>query len=273
MKTKNQFDAVKKVMSLVIVITIIMGVIPTYGSKSDVYGMSDIAEEETFLSSPFADVEKAPVCQSDNVEDANVTEVKPGTPTFARVTEQIEKTPEFTAMTNYATETNATVELLAINIADDTSKAVVTYRVAGEVDGFVTNFWIDYDVNKLFAVQQYFVQQIATDVVNFRVVVNDEEILNIDINSDHNVIMSDGTEIYYADYMEQLEAEGILSTLGLCEGAMAVLCGAGGGAACYGLCGITAIVNVLGGLGCAIACGLIASVGCYAATCAVCGGC
>jgi hypothetical protein len=272
MKITNRFSVVKKALSLLIVMVLLVGVaLPASGSKNAVYAMPDTAEGKTLSPISLVESEMTPVCQLDKAEDANVIELKPGTPIFTRVAEQIENTPEFTAMGNLAAEQNAQMELLAINALEETSHAVVTYRVAGEVDGFVTNFWIDYEANELLAVQQYFAEQVAEDIVNFRIVINDKEILNVDINSDHNIIMSDGTEMYYADYIKQLDTEAPISTFSFCHWAMAALCGAGGGAACYGLCGIAAIVNVLGGLGCAVACGLIASLGCAGATCVVCG--
>ena len=60
-------------------------------------------------------------------------------------------------------------------------------------------------------------------------------------------------------------------TRNACEVAMSILCGAGGGAGCYAICGIEAVVTRIGALGCAVACGLIGSLGCYAATKKICG--
>lgn len=60
-------------------------------------------------------------------------------------------------------------------------------------------------------------------------------------------------------------------TRGVCEWAMSALCGTGGSAGCYGVCIALGLVSGPGVLGCAAVCGLIATLGCTAATKKVCG--
>lgn len=100
----------------------------------------------------------------------------------------------------------------------------------------------------------------------------DNEIFIDVIVSKDGTIESEGV-IYANDkeFVNHIMQQNNYQTKGACEIAMALLCGAGGSAGCYAICGIEAIVTRIGGLGCAIACGLIASLGCYGATLKICG--
>lgn len=60
-------------------------------------------------------------------------------------------------------------------------------------------------------------------------------------------------------------------TRGVCEWAMGSLCSTGGNVGCYGACALLGLATGPGGLGCAAVCGLIATLGCTAATKKVCG--
>lgn len=63
----------------------------------------------------------------------------------------------------------------------------------------------------------------------------------------------------------------LVTTMGACEYGVGALCGTGGGASCYLACGALGLVSGPGGLGCAAVCALIATLGCTAATDAICG--
>lgn len=58
----------------------------------------------------------------------------------------------------------------------------------------------------------------------------------------------------------------VATAAGICEWAVAALCGTGGGIGCYGACIALGLVNGPGGIGCAAVCALIASLGCTEAT-------
>lgn len=62
-----------------------------------------------------------------------------------------------------------------------------------------------------------------------------------------------------------------VTTMGACEYGVGALCGTGGGAGCYLACAALGLVSGPGGLGCAAVCALIATLGCTAATDAICG--
>lgn len=100
---------------------------------------------------------------------------------------------------------------------------------------------------------------------------DNESFIDVIVNKD-GTIESDGV-IYANDieFVNDIIQKGNVQTFGFCEAAMAALCGTGGGAACYGTCGIKAIATKIGGLACAIVCGLISSLGCYGATVKICG--
>jgi halocin C8-like bacteriocin domain-containing protein len=63
----------------------------------------------------------------------------------------------------------------------------------------------------------------------------------------------------------------VATAAGICEWAVAALCGTGGGIGCYGACIALGLVNGPGGIGCAAVCALIASLGCTEATHKICG--
>ena len=62
-----------------------------------------------------------------------------------------------------------------------------------------------------------------------------------------------------------------VQTAGVCEWAVAAICGTAGGVACYGACLALGLVGGPGGLGCTVVCGLIVSLGCAGAVGIVCG--
>ena len=100
---------------------------------------------------------------------------------------------------------------------------------------------------------------------------DNEKFIDVTVSQD-GTIESEGV-IYENDkeFVNHIINQTGVQTRGACEVAMALLCGAGGGAGCYAICGIEAIVSRFGALGCAVACGLISSLGCYGATVKICG--
>lgn len=100
---------------------------------------------------------------------------------------------------------------------------------------------------------------------------NNEKFIDVIVSED-GTIESDGV-VYTNDkeFVNHIIQQNIVQTRGTCEVAMAILCGAGGGAGCYAICGIEAVVSRIGALGCSVACGLISSLGCYGATLKICG--
>ncbi|MBS5360367.1 halocin C8-like domain-containing protein [Finegoldia magna] len=107
--------------------------------------------------------------------------------------------------------------------------------------------------------------------LNIKWTFDNKKFIDVIVSKD-GTIKSEGV-IYDNDkeFVNHIMQQNNYQTKGACEFAMAILCGAGGSGGCYAICGIEAIVSRIGGLGCAIACGLIASLGCYGATLKICG--
>lgn len=107
--------------------------------------------------------------------------------------------------------------------------------------------------------------------LNIKWTFDNEKFIDVIVSKD-GTIKSEGV-IYANDkeFVNHIMQQNNYQTKGACEFAMAILCGAGGSGGCYAICGIEAIVSRIGGLGCAVACGLIASLGCYGATLKICG--
>lgn len=100
---------------------------------------------------------------------------------------------------------------------------------------------------------------------------DNEKFIDVIISED-GTIESEG--VVYAndkEFVNHIIQQNRVQDRSACEVAMAILCGAGGGAGCYAICGIEAVLSRIGGLGCAVACGLISSLGCYGATVKICG--
>lgn len=100
---------------------------------------------------------------------------------------------------------------------------------------------------------------------------NNEKFIEVIVSEDGSV-ESDGV-VYASDkeFVDHIIQQNGVQNRGACELAMALLCGAAGSGGCYVICGIEAVVTRIGGLGCAVACGLISALGCYAATIKICG--
>lgn len=65
----------------------------------------------------------------------------------------------------------------------------------------------------------------------------------------------ESNDVVYANdkkFVEHIMQQSTLQTRNECEVAMAILCGASGGAVCYAIYGIEAILSRIGGLGCAV---------------------
>jgi len=111
------------------------------------------------------------------------------------------------------------------------------------------------------------------NLINISMTVNDEKAFSMDINEKGEIIQNDtviSQDDFYNQAVEEMQKDSI-STSGWCEWTMAALCGAGGAAACYALAIGLGLTTGIGGLGLATVCGLIASLGCTAATKKVCG--
>ncbi|GGK26469.1 hypothetical protein GCM10010965_18950 [Caldalkalibacillus thermarum] len=141
----------------------------------------------------------------------------------------------------------------------DEDKFIANFKVEDAENGLsILTYFVEMDnrMNHSIALEQkqYYVA-VSDNEVEFTWVMNDETFLNVIINDSGNIVY-DGVEYEVNEYIELKlsELEGEVGTQSLCAWAVGVLCGTGGGAACYGVCAVKAIVNFLGGLGCATAC-------------------
>lgn len=108
---------------------------------------------------------------------------------------------------------------------------------------------------------------------NLKMVVNDEEVFSMNLNDEGEIIDEDGQiisqEEFYNSAVEDLD-DGEISTQGWCEWVVGALCGAGGGAACWGAAAALGITTGVGGVSLATVCSTIGSLGCTGATKAIC---
>lgn len=111
---------------------------------------------------------------------------------------------------------------------------------------------------------------LANDSMNIKWTMDNDEFLDVTINKNGTLEYKGKLYSNEKEFVKEF-LNGKVQNRGACEFVMSLLCGAGGGAGCYGICAIEAVVTRIGALGCAVACGLIASVGCYAATERICG--
>ncbi|MFJ7734618.1 putative immunity/bacteriocin fusion bifunctional protein [Lysinibacillus sp. NPDC097231] len=195
----------------------------------------------------------------------------------AQAVNVVEKSDKFKNTSQTIKDNNGKVKLLGVNVVEGRKQATVAYKVENANDGLsVITYFVDFSSQEVPLEQKMFANEVIKgELVNITWTMNDEDFLNVNINKDG--MIEEGNNEYTLDqYLTKHEESltkraGEISTMSVCSWAVGLLCAAGTSWACYGLCGVAAIVNVLGGAGCAIACGIIfGGGGCIAAVETIC---
>lgn len=152
----------------------------------------------------------------------------------------------------------------------DDNSYIFTYILNSNIDKnkyFQLNFYLNsFDDTFNYDLKTFTIKE--DNSLGLLWIFDDTNILNITVNV-NGEIMENGK--IYNNVDDYINSKNKPNTYSVCSKAMSVLCGTGGGLACYGICGISAIVSRLGAVGCAAACAAITSLGCSAATDKICG--
>ncbi|MGA3676021.1 putative immunity/bacteriocin fusion bifunctional protein [Lysinibacillus agricola] len=190
----------------------------------------------------------------------------------AKAVNVVEQSDKFKNTAQEISDYNGKIELLGVNVIDGRKQAAVAYKVENAQDGLsVITYFVNFNSGEVPLEQKMFANEVIKgELVNITWTMNDEDFLNVNINKD-GMIEEGNKEYTLNQYLTKHEENltkraGEISTMSVCSWAVGLLCAAGTSWACYGLCGVAAIVNVLGGAGCAVACGIIfGGGGCIAA--------
>lgn len=129
------------------------------------------------------------------------------------------------------------------------------------------SYLIDLHSNKI--IEDYKKYQIINSSVIMKWYVENKLFINVKINSDGSLETDNIKFNTLEDYLSYFNKNNI-STKGVCELAINLLCGTGGVFACNTLCALTAVASRIGGAACAVICSLIAAKGCDAAKIDIC---
>lgn len=195
-----------------------------------------------------------------------------------KAVKSVEKSENFKKTEKEILKNNGNINLLLVNVIEDTTQATVTYKVTNSKNDLsILVYFVDFASNEVPLEQKMYAKEVEKgELLNFLWTMNDEEFINVNINKEGQILKNNkvySVNEYMSEHKIALEEKANeITSRGSCEWAVGLLCAAGTAGACYGICGITAIVNVLGAAGCAVACSVIfGGGGCIVATQKICG--
>ncbi|PGZ27586.1 hypothetical protein COE50_26050 [Bacillus anthracis] len=195
---------------------------------------------------------------------------------FDNILSQLEQTTEYKTLVQDTNIQLVEKNNIFINNEDSKTRNITNIEFAFEKNIVKDNLVyikvvFDRTNNKIITVQKIISTQDKDGNISISMNADNVQVYSMTINQDGKIINQSGKVIsqekFYDDTVNNLGE----NTRGWCEWAMAALCGAGGGAACYAVAAGLGITTGVGGVALATVCGLIGSLGCTAATNAVCG--